>query len=146
MIRPRLAALAAGLGLALAAAGVPAMAQTTVAETPIVIGTSYALPSSVYGGRREINVWLPPGYDESDTAYPVLYLLDGGVARTEFSSSSGGHTAGGTFPATPSSGSVVSSSRVTVGSSQQLNNVVLRIIDVQPVEPSARDSSSTVIA
>ncbi len=89
MIRRRLAALAAGLGIALAAAGFPAMAQTTVAETPIVIGTSYALPSSVYGGTREINVWLPPGYEDGEAAYPVLYLLDGGATWQDFHHISG---------------------------------------------------------
>lgn len=60
----------------------PAAAQTTGPEpTPIVIGQSYALPSATYGGTREINVWLPPGYAESGKTYPVLYLLDGGQAQ-----------------------------------------------------------------
>jgi len=67
---------AAWLSLAI----VPALAQTPV-ETPIVIGTSYALPSSTYGGTREVNVWLPPGYGESEETYPVLYLLDGGYQQ-----------------------------------------------------------------
>jgi uncharacterized protein len=58
-------------------------------ETPIVIGTSYALASSIYGTAREINVWLPPGYDDSATAYPVLYLLDGGVTFQDFHHISG---------------------------------------------------------
>lgn len=65
------------------------MAQTNVAETPIVIGTSYALPSSTYGGTREINVWLPPGYEDGEAAYPVLYLLDGGAAFQDFHHISG---------------------------------------------------------
>lgn len=64
-------------------------AQETTAETPIVIGTSYALASSIYGGAREINVWLPPGYEDADTAYPVLYLLDGGVTFQDFHHISG---------------------------------------------------------
>lgn len=60
----------------------PAFATAqTVEPTPIVIGQSYALPSATYGGTREINVWLPPGYAESDQTYPVLYLLDGGQAQ-----------------------------------------------------------------
>jgi hypothetical protein len=59
---------------------VPAAAQT-VEPTPIVIGQSYALPSATYGGTREINVWLPPGYADSGKTYPVLYLLDGGQAQ-----------------------------------------------------------------
>ena len=50
----------------------------TVEASPIVIGESFALPSAVMGATREINVWLPPGYGESDRRYPVIYLLDGG--------------------------------------------------------------------
>ncbi len=72
--------LATALGLALTSP-TPSLAQTAVAESPVVIGASYALPSAVYGGAREINVWLPPGYAESGRAYPVLYLLDGGQAQ-----------------------------------------------------------------
>ncbi|WP_291839684.1 alpha/beta hydrolase-fold protein [Brevundimonas sp.] len=68
--------------IALLAFATPAAAQTTGPEpTPIVIGQSYALPSATYGGTREINVWLPPGYAESGKTYPVLYLLDGGQAQ-----------------------------------------------------------------
>ncbi|MFC5345967.1 alpha/beta hydrolase [Brevundimonas staleyi] len=59
----------------------PVRAQEPVAATPIVIGQSYALPSSVMGGTREINVWLPPGYAEGTATYPVLYVLDGGQAQ-----------------------------------------------------------------
>lgn len=72
-------ALALSLGLSLAT-GAAAKAQVTdpVAETPVVIGRSYALPSAVMGATREINVWLPPGYDGGQARYPVLYLLDGG--------------------------------------------------------------------
>jgi len=89
VIRRSLAAVAAGLGMALAAMSLPAMAQSTVAETPIVIGTSYALPSPIYGGTREINVWLPPGYADGSAAYPVLYLLDGGATFQDFHHISG---------------------------------------------------------
>ena len=87
-MRVRLATLAAVLGLALIPAQA-ATAQAPVAETPIVIGTSYALPSSTYGGTREINVWLPPGYAESGRTYPVLYLLDGGTTWQDFHHISG---------------------------------------------------------
>jgi len=72
--------LAAGFSLSLAA-GSLAHAQTEPVVTPITIGTSYALPSQIYGGMREINVWLPPGYADSGRTYPVLYLLDGGQAQ-----------------------------------------------------------------
>ena len=49
-----------------------------IRATPVVIGSSWAVPSNVYGGTREINVWLPPGYADSGKTYPVLYVLDGG--------------------------------------------------------------------
>ena len=64
----------------LMAFAVPVAAQTPE-PTPIVIGQSFALPSTTYGGTREINVWLPPGYEQSGQSYPVLYLLDGGQAQ-----------------------------------------------------------------
>lgn len=69
--------------LVLSAPGSVARDETpeSVAGAPIVIGRSYALPSAVMEGPREINVWLPPGYDESDARYPVLYVLDGGQAQ-----------------------------------------------------------------
>lgn len=88
MIRGRRLLLAAALILPLAT-GSAAQAQTAPVETPIVIGTSYALPSSTYGGTREINVWLPPGYAEGEARYPVLYLLDGGVTYQDFHHISG---------------------------------------------------------
>jgi predicted alpha/beta superfamily hydrolase len=82
----RHALMAAALALSPAPA---ALAQVAPVETPIVIGTSYALPSATYGGTREINVWLPPGYAEGDRAYPVLYLLDGGTTWQDFHHISG---------------------------------------------------------
>ena len=72
-------ALALSFGLSMAG-GAPAFAETApvAVETPIVIGQSYALPSTVMGQTREINVWLPPGYAKGSQTYPVLYVLDGG--------------------------------------------------------------------
>jgi predicted alpha/beta superfamily hydrolase len=32
---------------------------------------------SQYVPSRPVDVWLPPGYDESDTRYPVIYMHDG---------------------------------------------------------------------
>ncbi|MDP3801304.1 alpha/beta hydrolase [Brevundimonas sp.] len=59
----------------------PAAAAQTPGFAPIVIGQSYALPSGIMGGTREINVWLPPGYAGSGQTYPVLFVLDGGQAQ-----------------------------------------------------------------
>ncbi len=73
-VRLACALLLSGL-LAFAGAS-PAAAQD---GTPIVTGASHALPSRIFGGAREINVWLPPGYAKDATRYPVLYVLDGGL-------------------------------------------------------------------
>jgi hypothetical protein len=56
----------------------PIMAQS---PKPIIIGQSYALPSAVMGAARELNVWLPPGYEGGAARYPVLYVLDGGQGQ-----------------------------------------------------------------
>src|ERR1700678_3559847 len=47
-----------------------------------VTGTLEVIPleSKVYGNKRFLRVWLPPGYSEQKSAtarYPVLYLFDG---------------------------------------------------------------------
>ncbi len=66
-----------GTGLSLLGATGSARAQT-----PIILGQSYTLESKVLGQTRLLNVYLPAGYEESKTErYPVLYLLDGGVAE-----------------------------------------------------------------
>ena len=36
-----------------------------------------AFPSAILGNRRDVLVYLPPGYGQSRTRYPVLYLHDG---------------------------------------------------------------------
>ncbi len=47
-------------------------------ERPVSIGTSYGMRSTRLKEFRRINVWLPPGYEEGEQRYPVLFLLDGG--------------------------------------------------------------------
>ncbi len=44
---------------------------------PITVGVSISLTSETLGEERSIRVYTPPGYDQSDERYPVLYLLDG---------------------------------------------------------------------
>jgi predicted alpha/beta superfamily hydrolase len=68
--------LSAGVGLPRGAA-----AQAVEGPAPIVIGQSFAMDSAVMGATREINVWLPPGYEAGEARYPVLYLLDGGLTQ-----------------------------------------------------------------
>lgn len=48
-------------------------------ESPIVIGATFKITSSVLKADRELNVWLPPGYEEGKKKYPVLYVIDGGL-------------------------------------------------------------------
>jgi len=73
-----------GLMTALAlASAFPAMAQggQPVAESPIVIGRSITIPSSVLGQPRRLNVYVPPSYVAGGRRYPVLYVLDGGAEQ-----------------------------------------------------------------
>lgn len=46
---------------------------------PILLGVTHTLHSSILNEDREINVWTPPGYEQSDARYTVLYLIDGGI-------------------------------------------------------------------
>ena len=48
---------------------------------PAVLGETRTLRSEVLGEQRVINVYLPPGYAEGTTRYPVLYMTDGGMAE-----------------------------------------------------------------
>lgn len=49
------------------------------APRAIPLGESYTLHSRTLNEDREINVWIPPGYAESESRHTVLYLIDGGV-------------------------------------------------------------------
>lgn len=41
------------------------------------VGTYHTLYSESLEEERQVQVYLPPGYEETDQAYPVLYVLDG---------------------------------------------------------------------
>lgn len=52
------------------------------APAPLVIGDTFTIESKVLGETRRINVYRPPGYDESpDQRVPVLYMPDGGMGE-----------------------------------------------------------------
>lgn len=75
-----MAAMAALLVAASGTAAEPVPAgSASVAGRSIEIGTSYHLGSAILGDTREVNVWLPTGYEKSDARYPVVYLLDGAL-------------------------------------------------------------------
>lgn len=50
-------------------------AQTISSEN--VLGSNYIIKSEILKEDRQIQVFIPESYDESDKEYPVLYILDG---------------------------------------------------------------------
>ena len=66
-------------GLLAAASPAVALSQASqpVSQSNIVIGESFILDAPSLGDEREINVWLPPFYDELEEPLNVVYLVDG---------------------------------------------------------------------
>jgi len=57
-----------------------AYAQSKNTEKPFVLGKIVTMHSNELNEDRVLNVYLPDGYDQDDTArYAVIYLLDGGA-------------------------------------------------------------------
>lgn len=52
---------------------------STAPKDPILPHDTFTLESAAVGELRRINVYTPPGYEESDRAFPVLYMPDGGI-------------------------------------------------------------------
>ena len=49
-------------------------------QQPLAIGQSHKIHSHILEEQRTVNVYLPDGYLENDTArYPVIYVIDGGM-------------------------------------------------------------------
>ncbi len=63
--------------LLVAALATPTGSTAQQAGAPIVIGERVTLHSDVLGEDRALLVYRPDGYEQSETRYPVLYLLDG---------------------------------------------------------------------
>jgi predicted alpha/beta superfamily hydrolase len=76
----RLLIVVALLGLCACQTVAPKADAGAVGEA-IVLGRGYTIESAALGETRRINVYLPPGYDAGEQAYPVLYLIDGGVEQ-----------------------------------------------------------------
>lgn len=68
------------LAFVLALAPSVAAAEATQ-PSPIVIGQSWKIASRTLSATRTINVWTPPSYAKGDRRYPVVYLIDGGLAQ-----------------------------------------------------------------
>ena len=108
--------LSGGLGMqALRAQAVAARSYALAEHRSAWAQTCDTQSCQVYGGRAAQDA---SGYNDleattsnqavNDTKGQVrLFLSDGSIARTEFSSSTGGYTAGGVFPAVPDDGDAV---------------------------------------
>lgn len=46
---------------------------------PIPDHDSFTIESKAVSETRVINVWLPPNYNSTDSAFPVMYMADGGI-------------------------------------------------------------------
>jgi predicted alpha/beta superfamily hydrolase len=58
------------------------LALVAVPPAPLVIGDTFTIESKVLAEARRINVYRPPGYDDSsEVRVPVLYMPDGGMAE-----------------------------------------------------------------
>jgi len=68
------------LALACLAAGSGVAAVAQPAAMPITIGETRQM-TYADGDARQINVYLPDGYSEGAQRYPVLYVIDGGLAQ-----------------------------------------------------------------
>ncbi|RZJ72940.1 alpha/beta hydrolase-fold protein [Flavobacterium sp.] len=56
-------------------------AQTeTISQKPLTIGEIKTIKSAVLNENRQINIYLPQGYDK-DKSYSVVYLLDGSLGE-----------------------------------------------------------------
>lgn len=51
----------------------------TPATDPVLPHQTFTIDSKLLGETRRINVYTPPGYERSNSRYPVIYMPDGGV-------------------------------------------------------------------
>lgn len=62
------------------AAAPTAVVASSAPAVPITIGKTHLVPFAK-DGMRQVNVYLPDGYEKGDGRYPVLYLIDGGLSQ-----------------------------------------------------------------
>lgn len=65
----------------LALAAPLAAATPEVTSAPVTVGEQLTFRSEVLGQERRLAIYLPPSYGEGGKAYPVLYLIDGGLEQ-----------------------------------------------------------------
>jgi predicted alpha/beta superfamily hydrolase len=57
----------------------PGCVTAPVQQDPIPAYETFEIESNEVNETRVINAWKPPGYEESDTSFPVVYMPDGGI-------------------------------------------------------------------
>jgi predicted alpha/beta superfamily hydrolase len=57
----------------------PAAPRGDAPSKPLAFGETFRLSSAELGEQRVINVYLPPDYAQSQSRFPVLFALDGGM-------------------------------------------------------------------
>ena len=62
-------------------AGLAATARAAFAQDTIPSHEAFTITAKAIGEVRLINVYTPPGYGTAHRAYPVMYMLDGGLAE-----------------------------------------------------------------
>ncbi|MBE9490224.1 MAG: esterase, partial [Bacteroidetes bacterium] len=43
--------------------------------TDNIVGTNHIIDSKILNEERQIQIYLPPNYEDSNKTYPVLYIL-----------------------------------------------------------------------
>ncbi|MEE4212800.1 MAG: alpha/beta hydrolase-fold protein [Parvularcula sp.] len=74
---------AACLLLAACASALPASGGSEGRARPAALGSTYKIYSSVYGERREINIYVPDA-EWAEKPLPVVYVVDGGLDQDYF--------------------------------------------------------------
>lgn len=80
----------------LALASPLAAAPPEATTAPVTVGEQLTFRSEVLGEQRRLAIYLPPSYADGAKAYPVLYLIDGGVEQ-DFLHVSGTSALGGAW-------------------------------------------------
>ena len=70
--------VASGLCLLLLLAGSHSLFSQSPVSTPLTLGEQWTLESEILGESRILNVMLPHGF-HPDSAYPLIYVLDGSL-------------------------------------------------------------------
>lgn len=112
-------------------------AKTESAGVPIEIGRSFTLTSKTMQTEREINIWTPPSYQSDERAYPVLYVIDGGLAQ-DF------HHISGLAQLATINGNTEEMIVVGIKTENRLNELAHTAVDPRYIKPEPRVGKSHI--